>query len=88
MARIRKVEIRHFRGIQETTWSPAPGINCIVGPGDSAKSTVLDAIDHCIGARRAIQFTDADFYRLDVGTPISILVTLGELDDDLKSLDA
>lgn len=87
MPRIRKIEIKHFRGIRELTWCPAAGINCLVGPGDSGKSSILDAIDLCLGARRNVQFTDADFHRLDVETPISISVTLGELDDRLKNLE-
>jgi hypothetical protein len=87
MPRIRKVEITHFRGIRQLAWYPAGGINCLIGPGDSGKSSILDAIDLCLGARRNIQFTDADFHRLDVETPISISVTLGELDDRLKNLE-
>ena len=66
MARIRKIEIANFRGIQSLAWQPAPGINCLIGPGDSGKSTVLDAIDFCLGATRNIQFSDADFFNLDV----------------------
>lgn len=88
MARIRAVEIKHFRGIKELVWHPSPGINCLIGPGDSGKSSILDAIDFCLGARRNIQFTDADFHQLDVETPITITVTLGELDDGLRNLDA
>jgi putative ATP-dependent endonuclease of OLD family len=87
MARIRKVEILHFRGIKSLTWRPSTGINCLIGPGDSGKSTVLDAIDLCLGARRTVQFTDADFFNLDVTSPISITLTIGELDDGLKNLD-
>src|SRR5690554_4812273 len=88
MARIRVVEITNFRGIKQMTWYPAAGINCLIVPGDSGKSSILDAIDLCLGARRSIQFTDADFHLLDVETPITIAVTLGELNDDLKNLDA
>lgn len=87
MARIRAIEIKHFRGIKYMKWYPSPGINCLIGPGDSGKSSVLDAIDFCLGARRNIQFSDADFHLLDVETPITITVTLGELDDALKNLD-
>ncbi len=87
MARIRKVEINHFRGIRELTWCPIAGINCLIGPCDSGKSSILEAIDLCLGARRNIQFTDADFHRLDVETPIAISVTLGELDEGLKNFD-
>lgn len=88
MARIRLIEIRNFRGIKTLDWHPRPGINCLVGPGDSGKSTILDAIDLCLGARRNAQFSDADFHGLNVQSPISISVTLGELNDKLKILDA
>ena len=88
MARIREIKISHFRGIQSLHWYPRPGINCLIGPGDSGKSTIIDAIDLCLGARRNIQFSDSDFYRLDVATPISISVTVGELSDSLKTLEA
>lgn len=87
MPRIRKIVINHFRGVRRLEWHPSAGLNCLIGPGDSGKSSVLDAIDFCLGARRSIQFTDADFHLLDVETPITIAVTLGELDDHLKSLD-
>ncbi len=87
MARIRKIEIANFRGIRSLTWRPAPGINCLIGPGDSGKSTVLDAIDLCLGARRNIQFSDADFFNLDVKQAISICLTIGELDDALKNFE-
>jgi hypothetical protein len=87
MARLRKVQISHFRSIKSLTWSPSPGLNCLIGPGDSGKSTVLDAIDLCLGARRTIQFTDADFHGLDVSEPVSITLTIGELDDALKNFE-
>ncbi len=88
MTRIRHVQIENFRGIKSLSWFPAQGLNCLIGPGDSGKSSVLDAIDLCLGARRNIQFTDADFHRLDVQDPIRVSVTLGELDDRLQNLDA
>lgn len=87
MARIRKIEIINFRGIQKLVWCPSPGINCLIGPGDSGKSTVLDAIDLCLGARRNIQFSDADFFNLDITTPISITLTLGDLNDSMMALE-
>ncbi len=88
MARIRKVTIENFRCIKQLTWLPAPGVNCLIGPGDSGKSTILDAIDYCLGARRNLQFSDADFHQLNVEEPIRISVTFGELGDSLKNLDA
>lgn len=88
MARIRKIEIENFRGIKALDWKPSEGINCLIGPGDSGKSSVLDAIDLCLGARRTLTFTDADFHKLDVSEPIKIKITVGELDDALKNIDS
>jgi hypothetical protein len=88
MARIRKIEISNFRGIQKMVWCPSSGINCLIGMGDSGKSTVLDAIDLCLGARRNVQISDADFYDLDITSPISITLTLGVLDDSMIALES
>ncbi len=87
MATIRIIEIENFRGIKHLEWYPTPGLNCLIGPGDSGKSTILDAIDLCLGARRTVQFTDADFHKLDIETPINITITLGSLGPELKSID-
>lgn len=87
MARLRKIEIKNFRGIQSLEWQPSNGINCLIGHGDSGKSTLLDAIDLCIGARRSVTFCDTDFYQLNVENPISITITVGNLSDDLKNID-
>ncbi len=88
MAVIRKIEIKHFRGIASLDWCPTEGVNCLVGPGDSCKTTILDAVDLCLGARRNLTLSDADFHGLDVKTPISISVTVGRLGDSLKHLEA
>lgn len=88
MARIRRLEIRNFRSIQALDWVPSAGINCLVGPGDSGKSSILDAIDLCLGARRSAPFGDTDFHGLDVTQPVVIAVTLGAIADTLLNLDA
>lgn len=84
---IRRIEIQWFRGIESFTWCPSAGLNCLLGPGDSGKSSVLDAIDLCLGARRTAQFLDSDFHQLDTSRPITIVVTLGQLSDSLRSID-
>lgn len=88
MAVIREVDIHNFRGISHLKWWPTPGINCLIGSGDSGKSTVLDAIDLCLGSRQNFTFTDADFHLCNVAEPIVIDVTLGDLDDELRNLEA
>ena len=88
MAVIRKIEIANFRCLKKFVWQPSAGINCLVGPGDSGKSSILDAIDYCLGARRNLLIADTDFHLLDVNNPINITIALGKLDDALKSIDA
>src|SRR5271156_282587 len=87
MALIRVVEIENFRAVKILRWLPGDGVNCLIGRGDSGKSTILDAIDLCLGARRSLSFTDADFHGLDFNRPIRIALTLGALDDPLKNID-
>jgi putative ATP-dependent endonuclease of the OLD family len=88
MAVIRKIEIQNFRCVKSLSWQPVAGTNCLIGPGDSGKSTILDAIDYCLGARRNLQLADTDFHCLEVSQPIKITVTLGKLDDALKSIES
>lgn len=88
MARIVNIEIHNFRSIASLSWQPGAGVNCLIGPGDSGKSSILDAIDFALGARRNLQFSDADFHQLDVSAPILIELTIGGLDDALKSMDS
>lgn len=87
MVRIRKIEIKHFRSICSLDWNPVDGINCLIGPGDSGKSTILDAIDLCLGARRNLSLADTDFFQLDVTQDIIIQVTVGALPDFLKNIE-
>lgn len=87
MAFIREIEISNFRSINYLLWRPQVGINCLIGRGDSGKSTILDAIDLTLGARRQAAFTDADFYQLNVDAPIEVKITLGALEDNLKDIE-
>ena len=88
MPKIRCVEIRNFRSIKSLDWCPGPGVNCLVGPGDSGKSTILDAIDICLSARRSWSFSDSDFFNQDVTKPLYVRLTIGALPDALLDLDA
>ncbi|MFT4095756.1 MAG: AAA family ATPase [Rhodoblastus sp.] len=87
MAKIRIIEISNFRAIRQLKWLPSSGANCLIGPGDSGKSSILEAIDLCLGARRSVTFCDADFHGLDTTSPIEVSLTIGDLDDSTKSLD-
>ncbi len=85
--RVRRVEICNFRGIASLDWRiPADKkFICLVGPGDSCKSTVLDAIYYTLGDRWALAFSDTDFFNADVEVPIAIRVALASLPPEIRS---
>lgn len=88
MTVVRDIQINNFRGIKKLRWCPQPGINCLIGPGDGGKSTILDALELTLGAKRNIQFTDADFHMGHYAEPIIIDVTIGNLSPELLNLEA
>lgn len=87
MPAIRCVEIAGFRAIKAFRWAPSPGVNGLFGPGDSGKSTILEAIEMVLLPRRTAVFTDADFHRLDVSSPIVITATIGDLPEEWQDID-
>lgn len=60
--RVRHLSIRGFRGIKQLDWQIDADLVCLVGPGDSCKTTVLDALELVLSERYTIALTDADFY--------------------------
>ena len=57
-------------------------MNCLIGPGDSTKTTILDAIELTLNPRTNYLGDDADFYNLDLTDPITITVTLIGIPDE------
>lgn len=82
---IALVEIENFRGIKRLSWAPQRGINCLIGPGDSTKTTILDAIEIALNPRSYSFADDYDFHNLNVEEDISIIVTLGGLPLEFKA---
>lgn len=85
--RIVFVEIRNFRGIKKLDWTPATAMNCLIGPGDSTKTTILDAIELALNPKSYVFADDTDFYDLNVDKPITITVTLVGLPSEFISDD-
>lgn len=83
--RIRKVEVTRFRGIESLSWQPQEKLACLIGPGDSTKSTILDAIELALTPRYDPGFSDLDFFKLDASEPIEITVTVGDPPETLKA---
>lgn len=81
---IRHLAIERFRGIKQLDWivgSRSP--ICLVGAGDSTKSTIIDAIEFALSPRWNLPFSDSDFYDSDTSEPFSITVSVNELPDEL-----
>lgn len=84
--KIRKIKISHFRGIKSLEWNlPNERLFCLIGKGDSAKTTILDAIRCAFHPQWNLSFNDADFYLCQNGAPIVIEILIGELPDEFCS---
>lgn len=83
--RIRRVDIHNFRGIKNLTWIVPTDQRfvCLVGPGDSTKSTVLEAMYLALCERYSLSLSDTDFYNANVDDPIVIRVTIDDLTNEV-----
>jgi len=80
--KIRKIDLDRFRGIQKPDWDVQDYFICLVGPCESTKSTILDAID--LALRWNVQFDDTDLHHGNTDQP-TIKITIGEIPDEIKS---
>lgn len=88
MARIYKLDIKNFRGIKEFSYTFGDlNLICLVGRGDSGKSSVLSAILYVLHPNWNLSFYDTDFYNCDIEHPIEIEATLVGVPDELLRED-
>jgi len=86
--KIRKITIKNFRGVKELDWSlPTTDIFCLIGKGDSSKSTILEAIRYAFYPQWNLTLRDSDFYQCNVENSVVIEVTIGDLVEELCSLN-
>ncbi|MBP6946025.1 AAA family ATPase [Patescibacteria group bacterium] len=83
--RLRKLSIRNFRGIKSLDWHISKDFTLLVGPCDSTKSTILDAIELALLPRWQVNLDDSDFYLGDVAKPITIEVVISDVPSELKN---
>jgi predicted ATP-dependent endonuclease of OLD family len=84
MAKIEALIIKNFRGIKDFHYDfDDSKLICIVGRGNSGKSTILDAISYVLSPKWNLSFYDTDFYNCDITQSIKITVILGNLTEDL-----
>lgn len=84
MAKIHTLKISNFRGIEK--FEQAFGNEnfiCLIGRGDSGKTSILEAISFVLSPNWNLAFFDTDFYNCIVENPIVIEVSLLELPEYL-----
>src|SRR5260370_2703280 len=87
--RIRHLSIRNFRGIRELDWAlPNKTLFCLIGRGDSTKSTILEALRRVFHPQWNLAFDDADFHQCKPENTIKIEVFLGDLPDTFRDLES
>jgi putative ATP-dependent endonuclease of OLD family len=77
---IRQLTIRRYRGIEAFTWKPNPGVNCLIGPGDTFKSTVLAAVSLLLAPYPLGPCSEFDYYRRRIADGFEIEAYVGNLD--------
>ena len=60
--------------------------NCIVGAGDTCKTTILTALDYALSPRTVLSVDDSDFFGQDVEQDLVIQVTLSGWDETLPDI--
>lgn len=86
---ITNLEIKNFRGIKSgnLNFPLDTRMICMIGAGDSTKSTILKAIEWVFWPAWNLIASDNDFYRCDTSTPIVIRGTFTEIPEKLISED-
>lgn len=78
--KIRQLKILNFRGICKLEWDlPDDKIFCLIGKGDSTKTTALEAIRCVFSPQWNHAFNDSDFYQCNTDNAIHIEIVLGDL---------
>lgn len=86
--RIRRIGIRNFRGIRQLDWDvPDRALLCLIGRGDSTKSTILEAVRRAFYPQWNLAFDDADFFQCEPADAIRIDVILGNIPDRFRDLE-
>lgn len=79
--RLLNIEIKNFRGIKHASikFPENSRVICLIGPGDSGKSTLLSVIEWSLWPTWNLNVTDTDFYNCDISNPIEIIASITEL---------
>lgn len=87
MAKIHNLTIKNFRCLKDFSQSFSSDFICLIGRGDSGKSTILEAISLVLSPNKYERFYDNDFYNCDVSNPIEIEVSISDFPNELINVD-
>ncbi|MFV8343465.1 ATP-dependent nuclease [Flavobacterium sp. XS2P39] len=84
MPKIHSLSISNFKGISqfEQTFGHRNFI-CVIGRGDSGKTTILEAINLVLSSNWNVSFSDNDFHNQNIEKPIEITATLYDLPESI-----
>ena len=87
MAKIIHLDIKNYRGIKHLPlkFKADQNLICLIGRGDSGKTTILAAISSALSPSWNLNFYDTDFYNCDHNENIEIIVSLIDIPEKLLS---
>ncbi len=86
---ISSLKIENFRGIKKSSivFPETSKIICLIGAGDSTKSTILKAIEWCFWPSWSLSVTDTDFNDCNTENNIVIETTFTDIPIELLNID-
>ncbi len=87
--KLSSISIQNYRGIKSGLFifPPNSRLICVIGSGDSCKSTLLKAIEWCLWPSWSLNANDLDFFNGDINKPIIIESSISEIPEDLLTED-
>ncbi len=77
MPRIINLKLKNFRGFENSEFKfKNNNLICLIGRGDSGKSTILDSINFVFSPNWKLNFFDHDFHNGNISIPIEIEATI------------
>jgi putative ATP-dependent endonuclease of OLD family len=84
MPKIHSLSISNFKGISEFEQIFGQrNFICLIGRGDSGKTTILEAINLVLSSNWNVSFSDNDFHNQNIEKPIEITATLYDLSESI-----
>lgn len=70
--KLKYLKINNYRSIESLEWEGIGELNCLIGDGDSGKTSILEAIHLLLYPSYKFPFEETDFKDLNLDNPISI----------------